>query len=257
MGNPPLLEIKALSLSYRQGDLQVPALNGVSLTLAPGESLGVIGESGCGKTSLAMAVIGLAKTAMVSGQIRFQGLDLIRMARKDLRKLRWNRIALAFQNSQEVFNPVITVGEQVAEALIRHTGLGLAAAKERVAQLFDQVGLSPAWGQAYPHQLSGGMRQRVLIAMAVSCDPDLLIVDEPFTALDAEARAAMGNLLRTLQKQLGFSMILISHAMEAIAELTQRTLTLYAGQVVETGPTQAVMADPCHPYTRGLTQCLS
>lgn len=252
MGKSRLLEIKELCLTYHQGASCVPALDRVSLTLDPGDALGVIGESGCGKTSLAMAVMGLAKTAEVSGQIKFQGLDLTAMPDTEYRKLRWNRIALAFQNSQEVFNPVITVGEQVAEALTRHLGLDHAAAHRRAAQLFSRVGLDPAWHKAFAHQLSGGMRQRVLIAMAVSCSPDLLIVDEPFTALDADARTDMANLLCSLQDKLGFAMILISHDMPAIARLTRKVMTLYAGQVLETGPTDDVMADPCHPYTRGL-----
>ena len=252
MGTPPLLEIDDLSLTYFQGESPVPALDRISLSLASGESLGLIGESGCGKTSLALAVMGLAKTATLAGSIRFRGQELTTMAEKAYQGIRWNRIALAFQNSREVFNPVLTVGEQVAETLTRHQGLKAKSAHRQAAQLFSRVGLDSAWHKAYPHQLSGGMRQRVLMAMAVSCNPDLLIVDEPFTSLDAEARSDMSDLLRSLQKELGFAMILISHTMTAIARLTEKTLTLYAGQVLETGPTKELLADPCHPYTWGL-----
>ena len=248
----PLLQINDLCLEYRQNDLTIPVLDRVSLSLSPGETLGLIGESGCGKTSLAMAVMGLAKSARVTGDIRFNGIDLTGLKDKEFAKFRWNRIALVFQNSQEVFNPVITVGEQVAETLIRHLGLDRAAASQQTANLFKQVGLKPVWQNTYAHQLSGGMRQRVLIAMAVACSPDLLIVDEPFTALDAAAASAMADLILTLQQHLGFAMILISHAMPAVARMTENVVTLYAGQVIETGPTQAVLADPCHPYTRGL-----
>lgn len=252
MKTEPFLKINDLSLEYRQNGMAVTVLDKVSLCLAPGETLGLIGESGCGKTNLAMAVMGLARTARITGAIRFNGVDLTGLKEKDLAKMRWNRIALVFQNSQEVFNPVITVGEQVAETLIRHLGFGRAAALQQTSTLFRQVGLDRVWHKAYAHQLSGGMRQRVLIAMAVACSPDLLIVDEPFTALDATAASAMEDLILTLQKRLGFAMILISHAMPAIARMTENIVTLYAGQVIETGPTKDVLADPCHSYTRGL-----
>ena len=249
---PALLEIRDLCLEYQSGKRTVPALNRMDLTLKPGETLGLIGESGCGKSSLAMAIMGLVKSARVSGSIQFDGQDLTAMGEKERASLRWNRMALVFQNSQEVFNPVITVGEQVAEALCTHLGMDRKKADNRTARLFEQVGLDALWRKAFPHQLSGGMRQRVLMAMAISCTPDLLIVDEPFTALDAAARAAMGDLLQTLQKRLGFAMILISHNMPAILHLTNRTMTLYAGQVLETGPTRSVLTAPLHPYTRGL-----
>ncbi len=252
MNTEPLLEIKELRLEYRQNDIVTPVLDRISLTLAPGETLGLIGESGCGKTTLAMAVMGLAKSARVTGEIRFNGTDLTGLKEKEYTRFRWNRIALVFQNSQEVFNPVITIGEQVAETLTRHLDLSRAEARQKTGQLFKLTGLDPVWQQAYVHQLSGGMRQRVLIAMAVACSPDLLIVDEPFTALDATAASAMADLLITLQQRLGFAMILISHSMPAIARMTENVVTLYAGQVIETGPTRAVLAEPCHPYTRGL-----
>jgi peptide/nickel transport system ATP-binding protein len=248
----PLLKINDLCLEYRQNGRATQVLDQVCLSLAPGETLGIIGESGCGKTSLAMAIMGLAKSAQIKGTIRFDGIDLTRLKENKLATLRWNRFALVFQNSREVFNPVITVGEQVAESLIRHLGLDQDGAKEQTARLFKQAGLDPVWQNAYAHQLSGGMRQRVLIAMAIACSPDLLIVDEPFTALDAAAASDMSDLLLTLQQRLGFAMILISHAMPTIARMTDDLVTLYAGQVIETGPTRAVLADPCHPYTRGL-----
>lgn len=249
---PPLLEIQNLCLDYKQGKDNIPALNRIHLTLNPGESLGIIGESGCGKTSLAMAIMGLCTNVRVSGSIDFKGVDLTCLKEKDFSPLRWNKIALVFQNSQEVFNPVLTLGEQVAEAICTHLGLARALADKQAAQLFKLVGLDPAWCKAFAHQLSGGMRQRLLMAMAISCKPELLIVDEPFTALDADAKESMMTLLSSLQEHLGFAMILISHSMPAIARLTTRTMTLYAGQVVEEGPTPLLLADPWHPYTRGL-----
>ena len=249
---PPLLTIQNLCLDYGEGDAGIPVLNRINLFLNPGESLGIIGESGCGKTTLAMAIMGLCTNALVSGQILFKGMDLIALKGKELSCLRWNKIALVFQNSQEVFNPVLTLGEQVAEALCTHLGITRAMADKRAEQLFNLVGLDSVWCKAFAHQLSGGMRQRILIAMAISCEPELLIVDEPFTSLDAESRESMMALLLSLRDQLGFAMILISHSMPAIASLTTRTMTLYAGQVVETGPTKALLADPWHPYTRGL-----
>ncbi len=249
---PPLLEIRDLCLDYRQGENRIPALKNIHLFLNPGESLGIIGESGCGKTSLAMAIMGLCTNVRVSGSIGFKGMDLTCLKEKDFSRLRWNKIALVFQNSQEVFNPVLTLGEQVAEAIYTHLGLARALADKQAAQLFNLVGLDPVWCKAFAHQLSGGMRQRVLMVMAISCKPELLIVDEPFTALDADAKESMMALLLSLQEHLGFAMILISHTMPAIARLTTRTMTLYAGQVVEEGPTQVLLSDPCHPYTRGL-----
>ncbi|WDP93242.1 MAG: ABC transporter ATP-binding protein [Desulfobacter sp.] len=250
--NNALLEIKNLCLEYRNDELKTTALDGVNLTLEPGQRLGLIGESGCGKTSLAMAVMGLLNKVSLSGSIRFNGKELLGLGEKKMSTLRWNRMAMVFQNSQEVFNPVITVGEQVGEALCRHLDMDRAGAAHRVEALFNQVGLDPAWRKAYAHQLSGGMRQRVLIAMALACEPDLLIVDEPFTALDADSRRAMADLIATLQKRLGFAMLLISHSMPAIAELTEKTITLYAGQVLEAAPTADLLAEPFHPYTRGL-----
>jgi peptide/nickel transport system ATP-binding protein len=247
-----LLRINDLCLEYRQNGTATQALDQVSLSLAPGETLGIIGESGCGKTSLAMAVMGLAKSAQIKGTIRFDGIDLTRLKEHKLAALRWNRVALVFQNSRQVFNPVITVGEQVAETLIRHLGLDRDGSKKQTARLFKQAGLAPVWQNAYAHQLSGGMRQRVLIAMAVACSPDLLIVDEPFTALDAAAASDMADLILSLQQRQGFAMILISHSMPAIARMTENIITLYGGRVIETGPTRAVLSDPRHPYTRGL-----
>ncbi len=247
------LEVKGLGVTYNSTGRAVRALEGVSFTLAPGETLGVIGESGSGKTTLALALMGLLeKGERVEGKVHYGGSELLSLPEAKRHTYRWKRIAMVFQNSLEVLNPVLSVEEQVAEPLARHLGMKGKGLEARVDELLGLVGLDPSWKTAFPHQLSGGMRQRVLLAMALSCRPELLLVDEPTTSLDPIARREVMELLERLQREDGFSLVLISHDLACIARLARRLLVLYGGRVVETGLTEEIMEDPLHPYTRGL-----
>jgi peptide/nickel transport system ATP-binding protein len=247
-----MLDVENLSIVYHQVRPKVPAVTEICFSLEAGESMGIIGESGCGKTTLALAIMGLLHGAKIRGRVRFKGHHLTAMTAARRRRFQWRRIAMVFQNSLEVFNPVIPLGEQLAEPLRTHLGLSAMAARQRVAELMELTGLDPSWQTGYAHQLSGGMRQRALIAMALGCRPDILIVDEPTTALDPESRRAIIALLANLRKEMGFAMILISHNLPAVMQLTDRLMTLYAGRVVETGVSADVLRRPRHPYTRGL-----
>jgi peptide/nickel transport system ATP-binding protein len=247
-----MLDVQNLSIVYNRVRPRVPAAMDISFKLAPGESLGIIGESGCGKTTLALGIMGLLHQAEIRGSVLYRGSNLTEMKASRRRRFRWRHIAMVFQNSLEVFNPVTTLGEQLAEPLRTHLGLPPKAARERMAEMLTLTGLDPQWQTGYAHQLSGGMRQRALIAMALGCEPDLLIVDEPTTSLDPQSRADILNLIETLRQEMGFAMILISHNLPAVRQLTSRLMTLYAGRVVEQGVTSDVLRKPMHPYTRGL-----
>jgi len=247
-----MLNVEKLSIVYDRVKPALPAAMDIGFTLAPGESLGIIGESGCGKTTLALGLMGLLRDAAIQGRVSFQGRDLNALAPARRRRYQWRHMAMVFQNSLEVFNPVISLGEQLAEPLRTHLGMDRRAARARVSEMLALTGLDPAWQDGYAHELSGGMRQRALIAMALGCTPDLLIVDEPTTSLDPQSRRAILDLLETLKRELGFALILISHNLPAVERLTTRLMTLYAGRVVETGMTADILRNPLHPYTRGL-----
>lgn len=247
-----MLTVQNLSIVYEQEKLRIPAAMDIGFSLQAGESLGIIGESGCGKTTLALGIMGLVRGALIDGRVLFQGKDLTAMKERERRYFRWRHLAMVFQNSLEVFNPVTTLGEQLREPLTTHLGLSRKAAQDRVAEMLTMTGLDPHWQTAYAHQLSGGMRQRALIAMALSCEPDILIVDEPTTSLDPDSRQAVLELIERLQQRLGFAIIFISHNLPAIQQLTSRLLTMYAGRVIEEGATTDILRNPRHPYTRGL-----
>ncbi len=247
-----LLEIKNLSITFHSVHPPIKAVDGVSLQLRKGESLGIIGESGCGKSTLAMGIMGLLKQVSVAGEIIYRGQNLVGLPEKRLRNYRWKDMAMVFQNSLEVLNPVLTIGEQIGEPLRAHYNLSPAEIDQKVVKLLEMAGLEPEWRHCYPHQLSGGMRQRVLLAMALSCAPELLIVDEPTTSLDPASKNEILQLLQKLQKKSGFALILISHDLHAVKRLTTRVITLYAGRVVELGITSEVLKNPLHCYTRGL-----
>lgn len=247
----PILQIENLNIAYTGSEFN--AVQNAALTLYAGESVGLIGESGSGKSSLALGVMGLlGRRARVDGSIVFDGAVLSNLPEAMWDRYRWNRIAIVFQNSLDVFNPVLTVGEQLAECARRHLGEDKAAATVRAERFFALVGLDPIWTRAYPHQLSGGMRQKALIAMALCCEPELLLVDKPTMALDAVSKNEIVRLLRRLQSEQGFSMLVISHELPVIASLTGRVLVMYAGNLIEEGPTERLLKDPLHPYTRGL-----
>jgi peptide/nickel transport system ATP-binding protein len=247
-----MLEVENFSITYNQVRPPLPAAMDINFRLSPGECLGLMGESGCGKTSLALGVMGLLGQAQVRGHVRFQGRELTAMKASHRRRYTWRRIAMVFQNGLEVFNPVIRLGEQMAEPLRAHLGMSSKAARAQVGRLLRRTGLDPRWQHGFAHQLSGGMRQRALIAMALCCEPDILIVDEPTTSLDPQSQREILDLLDELRRRQGFGMLLISHNLPAIERLTTRVLTLYAGRTVEQGFTADVLRSPRHPYTRGL-----
>ncbi|RQD77147.1 MAG: ABC transporter ATP-binding protein, partial [Candidatus Syntrophonatronum acetioxidans] len=247
------LKVQDLGVTYISGDQKVRALDRVTFSLKEGETLGVIGESGSGKTTMALALMGLiGKKDLVEGTGYFQGKEFLSLREQEKAKIRWKDLAMVFQNSLEVLNPVLNIKEQVAEPLIKHLNLKGEELKGRVEELLQLVGLDISWKEAYPHQLSGGMRQRVLLAMALSCKPKVLLVDEPTTSLDPVSRKEILDLLERLQEEYGFTMVLISHDLSCIARLTSHLLVFYNGRVVEEGKTPDILEESFHPYTRGL-----
>ena len=252
-----LLSVKDLVTTFRTDRGVVRAVDGVSFSLKEGATLGIVGESGCGKSVMSLSIMGLLPSPpgrIEGGSIEFDGHELTRMSQDQLRTLRGRQMAMIFQEPMSSLNPVFTVGEQIMEAIVLHQGLSRQAARKRAVELLQLVGI-PAPDErvdAYPHQLSGGMRQRVMIAIALSCDPKLLIADEPTTALDVTIQAQVLDLLNRLQRELGMSVILITHDLGVIAEVVQEVLVMYAGRVVEQASTEALFERPLHPYTQGL-----
>ena len=256
-----LLSVERLGVEFttRAGTARV--IDDLSFTLQAGETLGIVGESGCGKSMTALAIMGLVPVPpgkIANGQIRLQGEDLLQASPQRLSEVRGNEIAMIFQEPMTSLNPVFTVGEQIAEAVRLHQNLGPKEALQRALEMLRAVHI-PAPKirlQEYPHQLSGGMRQRVMIAMALACNPSVLIADEPTTALDVTVQAQIFDLLQEIQQTTGAAIILITHDMGVIAELTQRVIVMYAGRKVEEGPVGAILQQPAHPYTQGLIQCV-
>ena len=253
--NTPLIEVAdlAIQLSTSRGAAQ--AVRKVSFSLRRGETMGLVGESGCGKSVTALALMGLLPdSAVVSGSIRLDGSELVGLSDADYCRLRGNRISMIFQEPMTALNPMHTVGRQVAEPLRRHKNLSAADARKEAIALLDRVGLPDAAKRvdAYPHQFSGGQRQRITIAMALACQPDVLIADEPTTALDVTIQGQILDLIADLVAERGMAMILISHDLGVIAENVQRMMVMYGGTVVESGPTTDVFARMGHPYTQGL-----
>ena len=253
---PPLLAVAHLSLSVaRPGAAPLPILSDIAFDLARGETLGIVGESGSGKSLLALALIGLLPGgARASGAVRLDGTDLLALPEAALCRIRGRRIGMIFQEPLTALNPAMRVGDQVAEGLVARPGLSRAEARRRALELLDRVRIPQAARRidSYPHELSGGQRQRVGIAIALAPEPDLLIADEPTTALDVTVQAEILDILDDLVRQDGKALILVSHDLGVVARATARTLVLYAGTRQEDGPTAAVLRDPAHPYTRGL-----
>ncbi len=256
----PLLTIDDLSIAFptEQGDAK--AVNSLSLALTPGRVMGLVGESGCGKSLTSLAILRLIPRPgrIVSGRITFEGQSLLDISESDIRKIRGARIAMIPQDPLTSLNPVYTIGNQMAEVLQLHRGLSRADARKASIELLDQVRLPNAAARLddYPHQFSGGMRQRVMIAMALSCQPALLIADEPTTALDVTVQAQILDLMRDLQREHQTTILLITHDLGVVAELCDRVAVMYAGRIVEDADVATLFSDPKHPYTRGLLNSL-
>ncbi|MCC7347495.1 MAG: ABC transporter ATP-binding protein [Variibacter sp.] len=252
----PLLEINDLRVVFTDDrGRRTHAVDSINLSLRPGQTLGLVGESGCGKSVTALAIMGLLpKSARVTGEILFDGADLLQLPDHALRDLRGDRLAMIFQEPMTSLNPAYTIGDQIAESLIRHRGMAKAQARRNAIELLERVRI-PSPGQRvdeYPHKLSGGMRQRAMIALALACNPRLLIADEPTTALDVTIQAQILDLLRELKAETGAAIIMITHDLGVVAEVCDEVAVMYAGEIVEQAPVETLFAAPEHPYTIGL-----
>jgi peptide/nickel transport system ATP-binding protein len=251
-----LLEVENLQTHFATPDGVLRAVEGLSFHVDAGETVGIVGESGCGKSVTSMSILRLVQTppGKIAGSIRFEGRDLTQASEQEMRDLRGNAISMIFQEPMTSLNPVLTVGRQIGETVRLHQGMNAKDAEAKAVEMLTLVGI-PAPGRRvreYPHQLSGGMRQRVMIAMALACNPRLLIADEPTTALDVTIQAQILDLMRDLKTRLGSAIMLITHDLGVVAEMAQRVVVMYAGRKVEEAPVLEIFARPMHPYTRGL-----
>ena len=261
MNQAPLLEIAGLKVHFKTDDGMVRAVDGVDLSVNRGETVSIVGESGCGKTVTAMTVltlIAMPPGRIVAGSILFEGRDIVPLGADQMRAIRSKQIGIVFQEPMTSLNPVYTVGEQIAETVRAHEGMSRRAAMTRAAEMLALVQIPNAGKRVhdFPHQFSGGMRQRVMIAMALSCNPKLLIADEPTTALDVTIQAQILELMNEMKARLGMSVLLITHAMGVVAETAQRVIVMYAGKVVEEARVEDLFATPRHPYTQGLIRSI-
>ncbi|MBP1708452.1 MAG: peptide transporter ATP-binding protein [Deltaproteobacteria bacterium] len=253
----PLLEIRSLSTHFFTEDGVIRAVENISFDLFPGEILSLVGESGCGKSVTALSILKLIASPpgrVVSGEILFDGKDLLKLKEKEMERVRGNDIAMIFQEPMTSLNPVFTIGDQIVEAILFHQKVGKEEARKKAVELLDRVRISSpeATIDAYPHQLSGGMRQRAMIAMALSCQPKLLIADEPTTALDVTIQAQVLRLLKEIQREMGMAVLLITHDLGVVSEIADRVAVMYAGRMMEYGPIATIFEQVRHPYTRGL-----
>ncbi len=255
-GAAPLLSVENLQTHFGTPDGVVRAVEGLSFHIGAGETVAIVGESGCGKSVTSMSILRLVPTppGKMAGRVMFEGRDLLALPDREMRSLRGNDISMIFQEPMTSLNPVLTVGRQIGETLRLHQGMTAAQATDRAIAMLELVGISAAARRVreFPHQLSGGMRQRVMIAMALACNPKLLIADEPTTALDVTIQAQILDLMRDLKTRLGSAIMLITHDLGVVAEMAERVVVMYAGRKVEEAPVRALFARPLHPYTRGL-----
>ena len=250
----PLLSVRDLHVTYRSGSGPVPAVRGVSFDLEPGGTLALAGESGCGKSTVAAALLRLLpRGTEVTGSVLLDGEDVLTMRPGRLRAIRWDELSIVFQGALHSLNPVHTVGSQIGEAIeVHRPAIPAADVRSRVGELLELVGIPARRRRDFPHQLSGGQRQRVLIALALACDPRVLVADEPTTALDVMVQAQVLALVERLQRELGLAMIFISHDLSTLAQVSRRTAVMYAGRIVEDGPSAEVLGRPAHPYAAAL-----
>jgi peptide/nickel transport system ATP-binding protein len=248
-----LLETKDLCVTYQSSEGEVPAVRGVNLTLDSGQTLGVAGESGCGKSTLIAAVLRLLpKSTKVTGQVLLDGEDILTMNWRELRAVRWAQASIVFQGCMSSLNPVQRVSKQIAEPILLHEKIGEKKAMSRVGELFEQVGIPASRMNNYPHQFSGGQKQRIMVAMALACRPRLILADEPTTALDVMVQAQVLMLMSDLVRDLGLGLILISHDLSVLGQTCERAAVMYAGKIVEEGPSAAVFGASAHPYSSAL-----
>ena len=251
---PPLLSVRDLRVEYATAEDPVVAVDGVGFSVGKGEFVGVVGESGCGKSTMLFAVAQLLSppAAITGGSVEFHGRNLVTMTEKQLNVLRWRDFSVVMQSAMNALNPVASIATQFADAMAAHGAFTKAQIAERSVEVLRLVGIDPIHLKSYPHQLSGGMRQRAMIAMALLFTPDLVIMDEPTSALDVVAQRALMIQIRQLQARLGFAVVFVTHDMSLVSHFSDQLLVMYAGQVVESGPTRTVFDDPHHPYSRGL-----
>ncbi len=256
-----LLEVRDLTTRFYTSEGVVHAVNGISYTLEQGETLGIVGESGCGKSVSVLSVLGLIPEPpgkITAGEVLYRGQDLLKLDRTEMQHLRGNEIAMVFQDPMTSLNPVLTIGHQISESLSVHLGMSAEEARERAVELLEVVGIPQPADRydSYPHQFSGGMRQRAMIAMALACEPDLLIADEPTTALDVTIQAQIVDLVKSLRDRLGMAVIWITHDLGVVAGMVEKLIVMYAGFVVERGHIDDIYADPRHPYTLALLKSI-
>ena len=259
MDNNNLLEIKNLVVQYKSDDAVVHAVNGVNLTFRSGETVGLVGETGAGKTTIARSILRILpapQAEVVPGEILFEGEDLLQLSEKDMRKIRGNKIAMIFQDPMTALNPIERVGDQIAEAISLHNKVTTAEAEERAVEMLELVGIPGDRYSEYPHQFSGGMKQRVVIAMALACKPELLLADEPTTALDVTIQAQVLELMKSLKKQLNSCVLMITHDLGVVASICDSVAVIYAGEIVEYGTLEDIFDHAAHPYTKGLFESL-
>lgn len=250
----PLLQVRNVSVDYVTDYGNARAVNNVSLDIMPGETVGLAGESGCGKSTLAFAISNLhgAPALISEGEILFDNRDVLKMSAEELRKFRWNEASMVFQSAMNALNPVITIGAQITDVILAHKKVSVEEAWERGEELLETVGIHSSRMTSYPHQLSGGMRQRVVIAIALALRPRLIIMDEPTTALDVVVEREIMDELYALKKEFGFSILFISHDLSLMGEIADRIGIMYAGRLVELGTSAEILSTPVHPYTKGL-----